>query len=512
MAGETVPVLADVDEKIEARARRIARAHGADANKMCKALRRVLQGLPSLKFLKVTSAIDDAAEFVSSAWVVLGRDCFDLIESTPLDLLERRVRMTRCLADEYDEDALPLISSQDLAEQLGSLATFLSSDRDYLLRTGLPSKQFPGSRWLGSRAARLYVTKRHDGTGPFDVPTYFGGDFTFYKWIQIKQGPEEPSPTKVHCRERDADLLPGITSVDAERLHVLRDTIFKIKLRVLAVAEQFLKSEAADDMWPKCLPIIREHLTSDDVEFCVRVDRLYDQIVLGWNNMDPNLWCDGGYEGPTEPGGLTSILTLIWHVQKERTIGTMHRTREALGDLVVDQEGRHLLSVRDKKWGYFEFVNRSTLEKLHQAIDIFCEFDGQEIYHRRDFERQVLSDLTKRQTQEEERINAPFPAQSSSRSPASDCPVCLGGPGGRVVIVKGDELSLTTAGYDVIRVLVEAYPKTLTKDKLTEQSGRSDAVNTLKRLAKKPDALGRVIKLAGKKGSGYGLRNPDRPA
>ncbi len=106
----------------------------------------------------------------------------------------------------------------------------------------------------------------------------------------------------------------------------------------------------------------------------------------------------------------------------------------------------------------------------------------------------------------------PDESELRGRSPVSGCPVSLGDPDSREVIVKGAKKRLRKAGYDVIRAIHDVFPKTLTKDELVDRSGHTDAVNILKRLAKKPDALGRLVQRSGEERLGYGLRDPDQPA
>ena len=89
----------------------------------------------------------------------------------------------------------------------------------------------------------------------------------------------------------------------------------------------------------------------------------------------------------------------------------------------------------------------------------------------------------------------------------SACPVQLDAPG-KPVRVLGKPKELTSAQYNVVQTLVEAYPNTVTKDHLANRSGHVDAVNTLKRLARKDDTWAKVIKLAGRTGGGYGLTCP----
>jgi len=415
MARRTSARPADADETIAAQARAIAKAARAGFDETCEALRRLLRGLPSIQGEPAnwpsSAGLHYAAEFLRNAYRALPwREALEFLNTTPLADLEERVWITRYLAGADEYDGLPLFSREELAQQFRAFREFLLSDREYLLQTGLPSKEFPGARWLSARAAKLYVTKRTDCGGPYEEPRCFSGEFSFYTWIRLEQRPEDFSPRRVPCREREADLVAGISAADGDRLRVLREKVFEIKAAVLAAAELFLESGETDGIWTKCLPIIRGGgLTAGDVEFCTRMDRAYQETQFGWNNVHSLLWWGAGYDGPINPGGFTSIVELIWHVQKECAIGTMHRAREALGGLVVDEEGRRVLSADDEEWAYFEYVSDPTADFLHRAIEILRQSADREVTAWQEFQVRVTSDLAKELERE---VTIRIPAQT----------------------------------------------------------------------------------------------------
>lgn len=83
--------------------------------------------------------------------------------------------------------------------------------------------------------------------------------------------------------------------------------------------------------------------------------------------------------------------------------------------------------------------------------------------------------------------------------------VKLYGPNDRpVAVIDTIEIEkLTPARYAVVKALLLAGEKRLTKDELAEKSGKVDAVNILKRLAKSSALWKSVIFLAGSTGGGY---------
>jgi hypothetical protein len=69
-------------------------------------------------------------------------------------------------------------------------------------------------------------------------------------------------------------------------------------------------------------------------------------------------------------------------------------------------------------------------------------------------------------------------------------------------LVRGVSVELTRAQFDVIKAVLDAWPKGLKKGLLIRKSGHTDAVGILTRLAKKPHWKD-VIQLPGRAGKGY---------
>jgi hypothetical protein len=99
------------------------------------------------------------------------------------------------------------------------------------------------------------------------------------------------------------------------------------------------------------------------------------------------------------------------------------------------------------------------------------------------------------------------PPLSASRKPA----VVLGNFGEKPV-VDGKELDpLTVPQHNVIRALIDAGDKGLSKDKLATKSGHGDAHRILKRVAESDPAWASRIQLAGRPGGGYRILSGDLP-
>ena len=83
--------------------------------------------------------------FIDDALHELGpQDALALFEQEDIGVLARRVWATEYLAREQ----VPLYSLAELANHTESFITYLETDRDHLIRTGLPRKSFGACPWL----------------------------------------------------------------------------------------------------------------------------------------------------------------------------------------------------------------------------------------------------------------------------------------------------------------------------------------------------------------------------
>jgi hypothetical protein len=90
----------------------------------------------------------------------------------------------------------------------------------------------------------------------------------------------------------------------------------------------------------------------------------------------------------------------------------------------------------------------------------------------------------------------PVPETNSPR-------VVLNGPGKPPVVLSNPKTPLTKTRYDVVKAILDAGSEGLTKDDLVKKSGHTDAVNTLKALARSDSDWCEVIHLPGRPGRRY---------
>jgi hypothetical protein len=81
--------------------------------------------------------------------------------------------------------------------------------------------------------------------------------------------------------------------------------------------------------------------------------------------------------------------------------------------------------------------------------------------------------------------------------------VVLHGPGERPIVGGAEKRPLTLPQYDVVKALLEAGERGLSKDELDRKSKHGDARKILKRLADSDADWKAVISFPGKRGGGY---------
>jgi hypothetical protein len=81
--------------------------------------------------------------------------------------------------------------------------------------------------------------------------------------------------------------------------------------------------------------------------------------------------------------------------------------------------------------------------------------------------------------------------------------IVVGERGARPVVNGKEKRPLTDAQFDIVKALLKAGSLGLSRDQLDKESGRGDALKTLRRLADSDADWAAVIKFPGVKGGGY---------
>lgn len=301
-----------------------------------------------------------------------------LCETEDLTAYRRRVLM----AQKLTSSLMPLYTLDELGGLLSEFVEHLECNRDSLLDTGHAKMFFGRSRWLDLYLNKLYFTKlaqMPDVVAPASVgqPSDFSGGID---WRRLgdrttRRGPElwelfgkinyrcetaSPPCNYVwfhhsvngftQCTYEEAESLSWITCDEQERLTSLRPAVLKLKSAIFCQLADSIRKRDQETVWADCLALVTRDLIAADAEFLLRMDEYY----AGFDVRAPG--DQRTPRPPLSPGGLTNLLELVGHVEKELVVGTMRRTRGCLDGAMTHD---HLQRPR-----FISELNRSQREKL----------------------------------------------------------------------------------------------------------------------------------------------------
>ena len=300
---------------------------------------------------------------LADALVVMpGADAVRLIREGDLLDLDRRVRTTAWLAS----PDTPLFTRDELGLALTTLAAELHLDRDHLVKTGLPSRLYPGSPWLYHKFGRLYPTRQAASFVPYaERVSNPRSGVPPYTWMQIPHRDMSAGGEVRQSEYEQAAFLPGLSPADGLRVEADRARLLDLKIRLLRRVAQALAVGSVGSLWVDVLKVLSDTLTANAVEFYVGLDGRHPPTL-----DDPTTAAD-----PRSPGGLTDLLELVGHVEQELTVGTLavaravltDRTRTVLHDLT--RGGTNRDAVPPERL-YLALYGRPVRTGLDAAIDV----------------------------------------------------------------------------------------------------------------------------------------------
>ncbi len=389
---------------VQQQARKLANRFHAEYLPTAAALQRLLVGLPSLLVQPNERSKPHAANYalsiLSAAYQALPwKEACVFFEMTSLAVLEERLWISHYLSGRNSDYGIPLFSRNEFADALNDFQKFLAADREHLLRTGLPTKEFRRSRWMEAQLAKLYPVQRTEKLSPFEVPIRYLDNDAWYYWVKVVQNPDGFGASEFRVPRDEADILEGFIAADALRLEQLREKVFDLKLAVLGEGARALLSPDKTDVWSACLPHFVAALSTDEVEFLSRMDDAYQNPPAG-RSLSHALAAMLGKRTPVDPGGFRNLIELIGHVQQECTIGTMHKTRKALGEFVATSDDGPVLC-SSNPWPYFSFIDQGhDREVIENAFGIFHECESKEMGFWPEFHDRVTSAIGEEFNQE----------------------------------------------------------------------------------------------------------------
>jgi hypothetical protein len=341
----------------------------------------------------------------------------EFCETEDLLAYRRRDQIAHVLANTFT----PLYSLDELGCLLSEFVHHQELNRRSLLSTGLPNTFFNLSPWVDVHLNKLYFTKLPvslrqrwgllDDRSSSNHPTRPRPAYprACVDWRRIadrisvmrsgfldanlwNQYPLQPNPACRwewarwqhdiwHCCDyEDADLLDGLSEEAGTRLATLRPSIFDTKCQVLGSLASALRECNHQTLWQKCLDDITRRISGDDADFLLRMDMFFAGYEIRSTQKESKTL-------PLLCGGLTNLFELIGHVEKELVIGTMTKTREALGDAVIVDELRrpHFateLNPRSVRYGsrhaYLNLVAAGRGDQIRSASDLCSHLDSEE--------------------------------------------------------------------------------------------------------------------------------------
>ena len=326
--------------------------------------------------------LDKAAEAMGETEAVA------LFERESLDDLARRVLHVQYLADHVT----PWHTLGELADLLSGLVRYLQSNRAPLIERGHPETSFRDSRFLEWHLGTLYYVKEplemnvemvparrsnkgrrvnprltytwaaephilsHHGIPDTDIELPTLGHRT------LCGRPHTSDGRPVHtCCYSDAARLPSLTKSQAARLDELREPVFQARVDVLKRLLDGVYDGDAHRLWDDCLGVLTGKFTREDVAFLLEMDEhLSGQTI---SERTPYLWVRAH---GIHNAGLTDLLAVVAHVEKELVIGPLHKTATRV-DEVYDRRGE--LS------SYFQLAAHAKRETLDEALDEFAKLN-----------------------------------------------------------------------------------------------------------------------------------------
>jgi len=334
--------------EIDIEAEALARRHDID----CEHVRAIFYMLAEVGWLApnfpYNTALDEAIGHVGI------EDALAIFEEENLANLAQKFQLVEYLSDL----ATPFHTLNEMAYLIGDFKKHLIFNQEHLILTGHPETTFGSSRWLDWHLNKLYYTKL-PLFSPFIEPlaeldilllesfvpnstTYdrdLDGNLVFkYVW------PKDPNHLELNLVDEEqignytldyteANNIPGLTSEEVKTLEGIRNSLFGVKLEVLDSLSDSIKKRDTSDLWFKCFDIIRKKISLEDIQFLLKMDEFFSNIAgdsLHNHAYSPYI---GTYINHN--AGLSDLLEVIGHCEKEISIGTMDRICQRLSSLPV---------------------------------------------------------------------------------------------------------------------------------------------------------------------------------
>jgi hypothetical protein len=324
---------------------------------------------------------------VAARQVLSAEDTLELFETADLAELIRRWALTAHLLSDVS-----FLTVDELADVLEEYTEHLGVNRPSLVALGVPLTSL-GCSLPGMYLDYLYPTRaivresRHvvvdSSTSPtrrsralLHMPAEKCATWAHEYWWASREatyGMIEVDIASLAKRDKIAaafeeweiDLLRDLDSEMAKRLEASRSDLLDLEMAVLRALATELRVAVPDAtrLWDQCVHLLTDALPVAQVEFLLAMDRWFHGYDIASGQAEGE-----GYMC-VFPAGLSHLLMLIGHCEKELTIGTLDRTKRAMtraipADLPVTS--------------YFQTIGQLWQTDVDRALGGYLDRAGQE--------------------------------------------------------------------------------------------------------------------------------------
>ncbi len=359
-------------------------------------IERLLNGMLETKVFP-----NPPTEELVRATLALGAErAFDILEQD--DLAHTGLRVMAY--DSLSSPLAPLMTIDELSDLTDQCMCFLRAQADQLLETGMPSHPFRPSAWHDWYLGRLFPTKRPvviEGSGlssnalataiPPDAVRDHCSDRPQY-WTRNRPWPpfrlalrrfphlgtdhtkltrftQDPFPNPLlaagnsllddgkpvqFCSYDDAGYIKGLGAQDVAQLETLRESVLEARVRCLEVLTTALEQRETSSIWPECTAVLAGIFSSQQVDWLFEVEGLYGGRPCEW----PPLWMQTHRPFFDSCAGLTELLTVIGHVDREIALGTFAATCEEFRSVLPKLSSR----------SYYHAIASGDEDELHGLL------------------------------------------------------------------------------------------------------------------------------------------------
>ena len=345
----------DIERVVNVLARTLSDFHGRPLTKWPKVKRSADSKLKLLPHVWFFPDIGEALQYLSQ------EDALTLFEIDDLD----RLRAWQIYTTFMSSREAPLYTVRQCATQIKGLLKHQQKDKQFMIETGYPLTLFKGNSLIASPMVELYPVR-----WPSEVKEEEGK--YSYTWSMASWNEEGPE-----CAHEEAPLASGLSLKDAARLESLRGRFFDARAEVLRTLVLCQREDDPEVLWRDSKAALIKYLSADEAYFLMEIDS--SQKSSEYAHPKSLL---------SAKKGLSALLSLVGHCEKELRIGTMVKTCGALGELIhKDECGLPYLIFGS----YYEVLGKPEQHKVESACDMLTELEGQEREFWGEYEERVNS-------------------------------------------------------------------------------------------------------------------------